>query len=38
MRAAYKGHLDIVTLLLDRGAKIETTNDVSHSEVISIKL
>jgi ankyrin repeat protein len=38
MGAAMKDHLDIVTLLLDRGAKIETTNNVSHNEFISIKL
>ena len=27
--AAYKGHLEVVSLLLDRGANIEATNNVS---------
>ena len=27
--AAYGGHLEVVSLLLDRGANIEATNNVS---------
>ena len=37
MNAANRGHLEVVSLLLDRGANIEATNNVSQIKLSEVK-